>query len=480
MKFVKFFLIFTFLFPLIAKGDDIKLGLEAAANNDFQTAFDLWYPLANSNNADAQILMGKLYLGGHGVDEDFEIAESWFLKAAEQGVGYAQLKLANLYSDENYHNRNLLKARHWFHQAAIQGSDEAQYSLGWMYFYGIGGPEDHNEGLKWLRKAADQENSLAYYLLGEAYFYGLGVSEDAREARQWYLKAAEKGDDDGQFSLGFLLLNGIGGDKDPPSAIKWLKKAAEQDNSQALYHLGRSYLIGNGVEVDFKEAESLLKKAADYEIGEACTLIGAMYLFGIGVDQSDTKALSWYNKGHEFGEESSLNMLLVVQDKIKLRKKHPLAPTLFGVPIFGAHRSEMRVAIEKYGINSVREENIYFADLYDPSNVFKGSDQLAIFYSKKTNLGSESSTEYLSRVNYRFKSENDISTIHKLQKMISSKYGTPTEKTITDDLTSVKFQWKMDGVTIFLERGWPDTTTHLVYKVDGFSDMLHQELKELD
>jgi TPR repeat protein len=67
----------------------ISAGARADALRDAQAAYDrgkyaialeIWQPLAEQGNADAQVGLGNLFLGGYGVTRDQRAATEWFRK----------------------------------------------------------------------------------------------------------------------------------------------------------------------------------------------------------------------------------------------------------------------------------------------------------------------------------------------------------------------------------------------------------------
>ena len=59
-------------------------GDAAARRGDYATALKLLSPLAQKGLAGAQNNLGKMYLQGHGVAQDYKEAGKWFRLAADQ------------------------------------------------------------------------------------------------------------------------------------------------------------------------------------------------------------------------------------------------------------------------------------------------------------------------------------------------------------------------------------------------------------
>jgi len=116
----------------------------------YAIALDLWQPLAEQGNPDAQAGLGSLYLGGYGVARDEAAAMAWFRKAAEQGHAGGQFSLASLY----YARKEYGPAASWYRRAAEQGNALAQIRLARMYAEGPGLARDDVQAYKWFAVAA--------------------------------------------------------------------------------------------------------------------------------------------------------------------------------------------------------------------------------------------------------------------------------------------------------------------------------------
>jgi TPR repeat protein len=97
---------------------------------------------------------------------------------AAQGDVKAQVNLGRLYLDGHDVPQDYVQARQWWEKAAAQGDAVAQASLGMMYVYGQGVPEDYAMARQWYEKAAAQGNEWAQNDLGAMYDNGHGVPQD--------------------------------------------------------------------------------------------------------------------------------------------------------------------------------------------------------------------------------------------------------------------------------------------------------------
>ncbi len=106
---------------------DFEGGLAAYERGDYLTAADLWRPLAEVGDAEAQYRLGELYRLGQGVPEDPAAAGKWHLAAAEQGHARAMYYLALMYYRGRGADweRDYVRAYVWFKLAAEEGIGDA-------------------------------------------------------------------------------------------------------------------------------------------------------------------------------------------------------------------------------------------------------------------------------------------------------------------------------------------------------------------
>jgi hypothetical protein len=159
--------------------------------------------------------------------------------AADQGNADAQVMLGSIYMDGKGVPQNYAEALRWFHKSAAQGNARAQNDIGFMYTYGKGVKEDYEEAVKWYGKAADQGFSTAQYLLGIMYFTGKGVPQSDQIALELFMKAASQGDYGAQYTLGLMYEHGKGVRQSYATAVQWYRKAVAQGNQRAKLRLMR-------------------------------------------------------------------------------------------------------------------------------------------------------------------------------------------------------------------------------------------------
>lgn len=95
--------------------------------SNYQSALNMWLPLAVGGDKKAQNYVGEIYEKGLGADPDYAQASYWYIKAANQGFARAQINAGLLYEKGKGVERNLTKALEYYRLAA--GVDESAVLL---------------------------------------------------------------------------------------------------------------------------------------------------------------------------------------------------------------------------------------------------------------------------------------------------------------------------------------------------------------
>ncbi len=306
-------------------------GMIAYQKKDYANALMLWYPLAMKGDAEAQLMLGNLfmreegiyknpkkglywyekaiaqndvdtsktlglmYLYGRDVKENSERAIELLLKAARQGDVESQYNLGNVYLNDDITRPNPPKAAFWYQKAAKKKHAGAQYALGQMYLQGRGINKDSKKGMKWLKKADKNNHTEASVALAKMYAEGRNVKVDHKRAFQLLTKAAQANDAEAQNLLADFYLEGKGTEKNLKQALKWYRQSAQQEFTDAEYSLGKMYVNGYGVKVNFNKGVELFLKAAKKGHGMAQMDLGVAYYTGQGADHDPVTAYAWFN-----------------------------------------------------------------------------------------------------------------------------------------------------------------------------------------
>ena len=187
---------------LLAGAEPVRAAPVEDTLNQAWTAFNigqyaktlrLIQPLASEGNPRAQVMLGRCYESGLGVEQNMETALQWYALAAEQNDLEAQLLLAYAYQSGIGVPQDGAKALHWMRRAADGGLPEAAYALSQYYAKGRFVEKNPQTAFDWALKAAQAGYGQAMLYVGACYEHGVGVSEDPAQSAQWYDKARGMG-----------------------------------------------------------------------------------------------------------------------------------------------------------------------------------------------------------------------------------------------------------------------------------------------
>lgn len=85
---------------------------------NYETAMNIWLPMAENGDPKAQNYVGEIYEKGLGVAPDYALAAQWYRKAAEQNYKAAQINLGQLYERGQGVSYNMEQALTWYRKAA--------------------------------------------------------------------------------------------------------------------------------------------------------------------------------------------------------------------------------------------------------------------------------------------------------------------------------------------------------------------------
>jgi tetratricopeptide (TPR) repeat protein len=115
-----------------------------------------------------------------------ERAAAVCLRQAKEGDAIAETDIGKMYVEGRGVAEDFAEAKRWFEKAAAQNQPDGLYNLGLMYADGEGVPQDYAEAIKWYRLAADRGQADAQNSLGLRYKHGEGVGQDYVQAHKWF------------------------------------------------------------------------------------------------------------------------------------------------------------------------------------------------------------------------------------------------------------------------------------------------------
>lgn len=112
---------------LMGKALDLFIGDKIP--QDLKKAAEYLEVAAQKGLKEAQYMAGKMYMGGHGADKDYEKALFWFKKADEQGHPEAAFEVAKFYGNGIVVIKNSTIADEYLQKAALLGNTNAIEAL---------------------------------------------------------------------------------------------------------------------------------------------------------------------------------------------------------------------------------------------------------------------------------------------------------------------------------------------------------------
>ncbi len=290
---------------------------------------------AKQGDVDAQVKLGSMYMNGETVELDYEKALFWIQKAAEQGNEEAQSILSDLddvtENDDEIDFEQVLSLAEEKNtslqsllgkiSAFVQGHEEAQ-SLLYDSDVDDVAENDDEPDFEQMLSLAQQGNFSAQFELANAYFFGTidEIEQDYDQAEFWFKKGLNHPDlnacpdviPTAQFLLGVICQ-----DKGKiDDAQSWFHQAAEKGYVTAQSQLGKNYLLGHlGIKKDESKALFWYLKAAEQGDETSHNHLAYMYLNGCGVEVDNEKAAFWIKEAAELGNaESQRNLGVMYKD----------------------------------------------------------------------------------------------------------------------------------------------------------------------
>ena len=141
---------------------DPKIGSYKEAAGYFRSA-------AEQGDAEAQSLLGRMYLDGEGVEQSDRKAFKWISQAANQKEPYALNYLGYIYYEGKGVEKSYEKALDCFINSSEEGNPEGSFNAGSMFLHGEGTDKNISKAEEFFSSAADAGDSLALIELAKIY-----------------------------------------------------------------------------------------------------------------------------------------------------------------------------------------------------------------------------------------------------------------------------------------------------------------------
>jgi TPR repeat protein len=104
-----------------AGSDALEQGIRAFHDGRYEQAIELWRPLAEGGDAEAQLFLGYAFARGKGVGRDLGQSFAWYLEAARQGLPEAQYQVGLQYEVGEGVALDAAEAEYWYQRATAGG-----------------------------------------------------------------------------------------------------------------------------------------------------------------------------------------------------------------------------------------------------------------------------------------------------------------------------------------------------------------------
>ncbi len=165
------------------------------------------------------------------------------------------------------------------------------------------------------------------------------------------------------------------------------------------------------------------------------------------------------------GSKAWMHQITLNQTQITLNQ----TVQLFDLALNSVDRKAMRQALDLAPIAVIREDDAYPYDLYDPSEWRQGATEMTLGYTLKEQL--------FAVAEIAFRSTNDVEQVRLVAEEVRKELG-PWQRVLGRRAEGpVEFEWQRGDLRILVHRGWPDTTTYIVYEVSNRLDEIQVELE---
>ena len=362
-----------------ADAEAVTAAYAALQNQEYDTAYGLFYTLAAQDNALAQYELGALYHRGAGVDKDVIRASRWYERSAEQGYREAQYRLGNMYLMGEGVRQSDTEALHWLEKAAQQGHADAGDNLANLKRIstartreeleheaaslpplkvedktaGKGNKKKRGFFKRWLgrdekpvaqprspaqnpfeHEAVIKPQNPAEPDIADTAMVKIddvaGATTPKKKKKGFFSRLLGRGDKQEEKTAGATTPAGDTGPAPPGSGTEVQQPVAVTGSTAVSnFELGMAYALGDSLEQDYAKAFEHFTRSAEQGYAPAQYRLGVAYANGDGAGKDLAKAVEWYEKsarqGHVIAQRSLALIYLNGQDDINQNKPLALA-----------------------------------------------------------------------------------------------------------------------------------------------------------
>ncbi|MDO5308893.1 MAG: toll/interleukin-1 receptor domain-containing protein [Planctomycetia bacterium] len=284
---------------------------------DLQKAVEILQNAAEQNERFALYNMGRAYLSGVGVTEDYQRAIDCFKKSAQARYLPAMSQLAFCYLNGMGVEKDQTQGLAWYIRASVAGDKSVARAI--------------------AQRRGTKAYADALYEVGKELLFGLsGQSVDRRAAILTLQEGSHRGNLAAQGLLATLLFDGAGfQDAKVEEALEMARESARQGVTYAQILLARAEQLHYDVQLQegelqrfIDEAFERLQDAVKQKDPLACAQLAECYYLGIGVPRNLQCCAELYEEASNQGlalAKYKLGLLLYQEPEFKERQKEALA-----------------------------------------------------------------------------------------------------------------------------------------------------------
>ncbi|KAH8649419.1 hypothetical protein BGZ60DRAFT_389799 [Tricladium varicosporioides] len=368
--------------------------------------------------------LGRMFLRGEGVEQNYEKANVWFQRGIKSGDAGSQYGSGVMYLDGLGVPQNTVKAQQLFKASADQDYAPAQVALGAL-FLDQGTPTDTQVANRYFELAARYGNIESFYYLAELISQGVGRDRSCGLATAYYKIVAEKAEpllssfaeanrayEDGDYELAllsYMFAAEQGFEKGQANVAylldqqksKWMlpswlmlsgprpaflqngalaliywTRSAKQTNIDSMVKMGDYYLHGIGTSPDMEKAATCYTAASEFhQSAQALYNLGWMHENGIGLDQDFHLAKRYYDHALETNDEAYLPVTLSLF-KLRLRSAWNTFTNGRINSIQDEPSPKKQWSLSEWISNFLQDDHPYYGDTYDDDNFLPENDHM--------------------------------------------------------------------------------------------------------
>ncbi|CAH8829694.1 unnamed protein product [Trichobilharzia szidati] len=273
------------------------------------TAMELFLKAADQGWPEAQLYLGRLFLGTHGIKADYKLALKYFTMASQQGNVMAFYHLAEMHAKGTGVLRSCSTAAELFKNVAERG----RWSKMFMSAYSAFRNRRYHEAFVTYQLLAELGYEVAQsnvaFILEEDKAPGIPKHELHKRAFTQWQRSATQGSTSSRVKLGDYYYYGLGTDANYQKAIQHYRIASDlHHNAQAMFNLGYMHEQGLGLKRDLHLAKRFYDMAAEASIDARIAVCLALIRLAFYFAMEFFSESSFFNYiGRMFNSKSSEN-----------------------------------------------------------------------------------------------------------------------------------------------------------------------------